>query len=871
MLTATRGQKTCHSCRSQLLALFEHGFTISNPRIVAPRRVISNRSSLLNRYYPREFSTYNRWRSQDVDHSRPAENISAGFVEDGVVPKDDTVEETVRHARQTFGETLPKDFLSEEEYKLYERLYGPPVRETTAEDLEFLEGVEEEDGVADQQGRNILLKENEDGEYEEVEYDLPELENMVGRDDEAISIVEGSAMDGSVQVLAQSQREADAILRLQKDMDIASVTPAEEQEIIEETLEEEEDIEEEEDEDWSDEPDAIFSGDHARTHPRTMAGRWGTYPMTLNLPEEQFIIPITVLLDRTNNKHLSEAAERAFGGPGLPHSSSTPGSKKLLPQKHIGLEPGQHKMSEIEADAYIAGVMPGVFTAVTSALVEVRKRLGSSWLRDLLFREGGEGPRVLDAGAGGAGLIAWRSIVQAEWDVLREEGMVSGVDAPDGKATVVTGPKTLRERMSLLLQNTTFLPRLPDYIHSAHPENLLDGAPAQSRKVYDVVIAPHTLFPLKEEFKRKHMVENLWQLLDPNGGVLILLEKGLPRGFEAVAGARSLILKNYISSPTSTHNATPLDSPVTEPFTEKETGMIIAPCTNHTSCPMYKTEGFSPGRKDFCHFSQRFTRPPFLQRLLGAKQRNHEDVKFSYLAVRRGIDTRASDTNQAIAHGEAATEVAFKGFETPFTAEDGLDAVYGRDTADVESVDSDAAFSPLALPRAILPPIKRRGHVTLDLCTPSGTIERWTVPKSFSNQAYRDARKSKHGDLWALGAKTRTIRNVRLGRALDPADDGETGWKKGKKGDKTSKTGKSAGRNKKDVYEVQVGETGMESIREMKGGRIDKGKRTKDGRVRRKGRDLSKEMGDDVEEDDGYDAVLKEILNESDEPVSRGR
>lgn len=60
----------------------------------------------------------------------------------------------------------------------------------------------------------------------------------------------------------------------------------------------------------------------------------------------------------------------------------------------------------------------------------------------------------------------------------------------------------------------------------------------------------------------------------------------------------------------------------------------------------------------------------------------------------------------------------------------------------------------LALPRAVLPPLKRRGHVILDLCTPAGTLERWTVPRSFSRQAFRDARKSSWGDLWALGAKT---------------------------------------------------------------------------------------------------------------------
>ena len=71
------------------------------------------------------------------------------------------------------------------------------------------------------------------------------------------------------------------------------------------------------------------------------------------------------------------------------------------------------------------------------------------------------------------------------------------------------------------------------------------------------------------------------------------------------------------------------------------------------------------------------------------------------------------------------------------------------------------------LPRIVLPPIKRKGHVTLDTCTPDGRLERWTVPKSFSKVAYHDARKSRWGDLWALGAKTRVPRSARAGTGVD--------------------------------------------------------------------------------------------------------
>jgi len=70
------------------------------------------------------------------------------------------------------------------------------------------------------------------------------------------------------------------------------------------------------------------------------------------------------------------------------------------------------------------------------------------------------------------------------------------------------------------------------------------------------------------------------------------------------------------------------------------------------------------------------------------------------------------------------------------------------------------------LPRAIFPTMKRHGHVILDVCTPAGQIERWTVPRSYGKVAFRDARKSRWGDLWALGAKTKILRNLDVGMQL---------------------------------------------------------------------------------------------------------
>jgi ribosomal protein RSM22 (predicted rRNA methylase) len=888
MLTARRIPQTCQACRSQLQTLFEHGFTAPNTlRIQAPRTRFSTRP----RY---ALGAANARRGFAVSARRSeAETTSIGDVagvsgrQSGTmtnVPTTPTaaeIEATVRSARHTFGETLPKDFLSTEEMVIYERFYGKPLRETTVEDLE----IRFEEAVEDGQASNVLLRQREDGEWEEVEmgleYEGEGLENVEGEilnatardvefeinevvvdaevnndiDPEAAPEISAEESEENMTVTANSQREMDAILRLQRDMEaaMANVSLAAEEEMVEQEEEEEYVEEEEVDEDEYDEeePDAYISSDSVRTHPHTMIGRWGTTPGTLELPKLSFVKPVTELLERPNHKHLKEAAEKAFGGAGLPYSSSTPASKKSLKQKHIGLEAGQFRMSEIEADAYMAAVLPGVYSSVMSTLVEIRKRLGSSWLRDLLLN--GQGPRVLDAGAGGAGALAWRQILQTEWDLLAEEGIVSQGPVPYGKTTVLIGPDTLRFRMSQLLDNTTFIPRLPDYIHTASEDNL-DRAPAKNRKTFDIVVAPHTLLPLSEDFRRRNMVENLWELVDPQGGILILLEKGLPRGFEAVAEARSQLLEKHIinpdAEPANVINPSNVEGEAAEE-TKKEPGMIIAPCTNHTGCPMYTIPGISSGRKDFCHFSQRFTRPPFLQKILGATTRNHEDVKFSYLAVRRGIDLRSptSISTKPLVQGVAATDSAFAGHEELISDLEHKNTTpeyifMGEEDGYPRVANPDFNTDALALPRAVLKPLKRHGHVTFDFCTPAGTLERWTVPKSFSAQAYRDARKAKWGDLWALGAKTRVERVPRLGKAVGKlgrlAEAGKmskrTKEKLGIKGRDLAAVERSKKKGQ-DVFELLVGDQGMENVRELGGKRVYKGdggeRRTKGGRAER--------------------------------------
>lgn len=609
-----------------------------------------------------------------------------------------TAEQMARLARQQFRDRLPSGVLNKEAYKIYERLYGTPLAEETPLD----NTPEEEDGP------DALLRESADGTFEEVPY---------------------STSDG-----------LDADAQLQRDME-QSLDPA---------YDPSDPLSFTADEDGDADPDEPFS----RSHPYTIAARFCTSPTTLPLPPHALVNPVNAMLSHLSNKHLDDTAQRVFGGPGLPYATGSPVSSRIMPQKPIPLAAAQTKMQAMEADVFMAAILPGAYAAVTSVLVEARKRLGKVWLDRLHARRGG--PRILDAGTAGAAVLAWREVLKASW---QGDG-----PAPLGRATVITGAPTLRERAALVLENTTFLPRLPDADPYAATADAFDEAADPG--VYDIVAAPYALWALGEERERHALIHALWRLTDPRGGLLLLLEKGIPRGFEVIADARAHILGNLMSPRTRPADAAdPPDDPLP--------ARIVAPCTTHSACPLYRIPGVSRGRKDHCHFTQRYTRPPFYQRLLGARDRNHEDVRFSYLAVQRG--------------GEASAMAAAEGWAAATEAQLAARAGQGYGDADGEilppapdtttnthisaSADSDAPPNPLTLPRTLLPPLKRRGHVVLDVCTPAGAVERWTIPKSWGRQAYRDARKARWGDLWALGAKTRVPRNVRLGRAGEEGAD----------------------------------------------------------------------------------------------------
>ncbi|OAA47094.1 37S ribosomal protein Rsm22 [Metarhizium rileyi] len=685
--------------------------------------------------YPlrRSFSVYSSLRQFQSTDSEPTS------------PPD--VERVVRDAKQRFRDTLPRGYLNEQEYALYERLYGPPLRETRPEDVGIDTHADLRPIPDRPDNEGTLLRELESGELEEVTYEIdrqtqhlemPQNTGSKDFDTKRHGVIENAP--DYVDIVARSQREHDALKRLAEDFKASQENRAQKE--VGEDGNEEEDLEEEEGSSWLPEEEQSYgereSGETRRFHRYTLDGRFHGSPVEIPLPRDEFISPIRELLERSHLKHVKQAAEAAFGGPGLPTSPSTPEGRKNGLMGGVGLPPDQRQMSEIEADAFLAGYLPPAYASIMSILREVRKRVGSEWIQSRLKQGEEGGLSVLDAGAGGAGLVAWEQMVNAEWDLLKEKGDVTG-PLPSVKKTVIAASNRLRHRLKTFLHNTTFLPRLPDYEHSGEMqgEHLDAGSKPQARKSFDVIIASHLFLKEKQDHYRQAVLNNLWSLLNKDGGVLVVIEKAHPRGFEAVAHVRDTVLTQFLLPQSGEARVGPEDfNPAYH--REPELGHIIGPCSNHGPCPMYKESGKSKGRKDYCHFNQRFVQPSFYSQMLGKHANNQGEVEFSYVAIRRGKPRGSNLT------GPEATELAFQGYEK------------AEEHPDMQT-----------LPRLVLPPLKRKGHVTLDLCTPEGKIERWTVPKSFSKLAYHDARKSRWGDLWALGAKTRVLRNVRAGIGKD--------------------------------------------------------------------------------------------------------
>ncbi|WFD25509.1 37S ribosomal protein S22 [Malassezia nana] len=263
------------------------------------------------------------------------------------------------------------------------------------------------------------------------------------------------------------------------------------------------------------------------------------------------------------------------------------------------------------------------------------------------------------------------------------------------------------------------------------------------------------LSALGSDLAREKEVLRLWK---SGAEVLVLVEEATPRGFACIAAARSQLLA--LGRPSSDCH-------------------VMAPCPHDGACPVWRLDALlSPSVRrpiDVCGHSQMYRVPSFM-RATTRLQRGDATTEFCYVILHRTARPSLSDALPAWtahipaelqAHVPAAVEHLAAGARSGQ-----LDALRATRAAvpppsvpaEVERCAATLAAAGIdehrvmqvdayAWPRLVRPPLKKGGHVTMDACCPTGDVRRFTVAKSAGRQAYQDARKVRHGELFAHAMK----------------------------------------------------------------------------------------------------------------------
>ncbi|KAJ2683635.1 37S ribosomal protein S22, partial [Coemansia sp. RSA 1285] len=202
---------------------------------------------------------------------------------------------------------------------------------------------------------------------------------------------------------------------------------------------------------------------------------------------------------------------------------------------------------------------------------------------------------------------------------------------------------------------------------------------------------------------------------------LVLIDRGSPNAARMIGDARTqlLALERAAAAAAAASSGGSAEPPAGEPVVDVHT---FAPFANDLPDPTDRTTAW-------IHFSQRIQRP--MCTMLAKKSKtNVEDLRYTYVVMRRGQRPPPPPPAAAIQAREEEASAALRGSSRR--------APVPRD---------QLARAAHHWARAVLPPIKRKGHVIVDVVTREAALQRWTFTRSHDRSAYRDARKARWGDL----------------------------------------------------------------------------------------------------------------------------
>ncbi|ANB13831.1 mitochondrial 37S ribosomal protein RSM22 [Sugiyamaella lignohabitans] len=468
-------------------------------------------------------------------------------------------------------------------------------------------------------------------------------------------------------------------------------------------------------------------------------------------------------------------------------------------------ESGAHRPATetIDVDTHLTGVFLQNYASLYNVLKEARQRLGEKWRPN----------RILDVGFGPAtGMIALNEVfsdVDAEdWQPERKLAIVIGHRDMKKRAVSVLATQkheeseeqgqlfeeneealteeeqqeleeilavetkgleeTQQEELDVNTEETDSVneiefEEIPKTKQKAHIKTVVRQQlpAAKSSSKYDLIIATHQLYrsgyhyPASVDDHTSHLLS----LLSP-GGILVLVERGDPTGFESIARARQIMFR------PEDHQSPEKYPPRLWKNDEQFPLSIVAPCSHHGKCPLQvelgiRNKGKNPAYFGWCKFAQMVQRPKFALEL---KKGQLLSQKWSL------VNTASGKVSGEGGKSLAGSGRAFgRSFETAthsyLIVERKAKEQKGTNEQSQElELKDDSISDPASWPRILQNPLKRDKHVVMEVCAPSGQVEQWTVTQKFGKQAYHDARKATGGDLWALGAKVKQVRGGNLSK-----------------------------------------------------------------------------------------------------------
>lgn len=340
---------------------------------------------------------------------------------------------------------------------------------------------------------------------------------------------------------------------------------------------------------------------------------------------------------------------------------------------------------------------------------------------------------VLDVGCGpGSGLLAARTLWCEPGGKEEEEngegggkGALRRLDGVDHSGAMRDLTKHLLAPSSAAEEGAAPAPTLT--LHR-HLPPLVQQVARTGAGHYDVVLASWTLSELPSDASRALAVQMTWALVAPTGGVLVLVEDGSPEGSRLVRSARKLLLQDGGKEEASPSLA-----------------RTLAPCPHDRPCPLLSG--------DWCRFTQRVP----LGRLprsggsgggRGGGGSGFKDVAFSYVVLQK---TDASSMAASGLEEEDARLASLRRLRADLSVIGQEQQLLVQPTEEDWEAATEGAPSRDGWARLIRNPKKGKGHVNLDLCHPSGQLERRVVARSAARRLpgkYLAARKAQWGGLW---------------------------------------------------------------------------------------------------------------------------